>query len=248
MHYRQAGEGRPLVLLHQAAGSSSMWTALLPELAALGWHAIAFDLPGCGMSDPPPAQPSLADYARWVEAAAAALGIGEFNVVGHHTGSSVALWLAARRPCRVRRIVAYGMPLMSAADAHHMANEAAPVYDASAGELLKWWQGFTTHVPADQAQVLVPRYVADVLLAGANLAQPHRAVGVSDHASALRALAVPLLAVSGRREMLDAQTRSCVALSPLIEFHDCGDTGILVADERPVEFARLVDAFLRRAP
>jgi pimeloyl-ACP methyl ester carboxylesterase len=246
IHYRQVGDGPVVILCHQAAASSAMWTALLPELAALGHRAVAFDMPGCGMSDPPVGQPDLEYYARRIEEAAEALGITGYDVVGHHTGCSVAIWLAARRPCRVRRIVAYGVPLMSPEAKRHMADEPPPVHDADAAVALQWWKGFTTHVPADQAQELVPRYVADVLLAGSMLAYPHRAVGRADHAAALRSLAVPMLAVAGRREMLYEETKACAPLSRLIEFVEMGDAGILVADERPVEFARLIDDFLRR--
>lgn len=223
-----------------------MWIALLPELAALGWRAVAFDMPGCGMSDPPPSQPDLAYYARRIEEAAEALGITQYDVVGHHTGCSVALWLAARTPRRVRHIVAYGVPLMSPEAMKHLAEEPQPVHDAAAAVALQWWKGFTTHAPADQAQELVPRYVADILLAGSILAYPHRAVGRADHAAALRSLAVPMLAVAGRKEMLYEETKACAPLSALIKFVEMGDAGILVADERPVEFARLIDGFLRR--
>ncbi len=248
MHFRSAGHGPAVLLLHQAAASSAMWNALLPPLAAQGRRALAFDLPGCGMSDPPASQPDLDYYARRVEEAALALGVTEFDLVGHHTGCSVALWLAARSPQRVRRIVAYGLPLLGAEMARHLAEEADPVHDATAAVALQWWAGFTQHAPADQAATLVPRYVADVLLAGPWLAWPHRAVGREDHAPVLRALAKPLLAVAGRREMLYEETRAAAGLSSQVTFHEMGDAGILVADERTEEFARLVDGFLGRPP
>lgn len=245
IHFRQVGIGPVVILLHQAPGSSAMWAALLPELAALGRRAIAFDLPGYGLSDPPPQQPSLEYYARSIEAATVALGVDQFDIVGHHTGSSVALSLAALAPRRVRRIVAYGLALLGAEEARHLAEEPSPRYDAGGSEILAWWKLFTEHVPPHQAETLVPRYVADMLLSGPNRAFGHRAVGRTNHEALLRAVAVPVLAVAGRREMLYLSTKAAVGLSPMIEFHELGDAGIFVADERPAEFAGLIDRFLK---
>jgi hypothetical protein len=48
--------------------------------------------------------------------------------------------------------------------------------------------------------------------------------------------------------MLYEETRAAAGLSSQVTFHEMGDAGILVADERTEEFARLVDGFLGRPP
>jgi pimeloyl-ACP methyl ester carboxylesterase len=248
IHFRRCGAGRPVVLLHQAPGSSSMWTALLPELAARGLQSIALDLPGYGMSDAPPTPPDLAYYARRVAEAATLLGLDEFDVVGHHTGSCVGLWLAALTSSRVRRLVGYGLAVLDDAFARELADETAPDYAAGCSEALDWWHVFADAVPAAQAPELIPRYLADMLLSGVNRPFGHRAVGRADFEPALHALCVPTLALAGRREMLYEGTRRIAGCSPFIRFHEFGDAGIFAVDERPAELAQLIHDFLIEEP
>ena len=56
LHHREAGTpGDPAVLLvHGYPESSHMWRAVLPALAAAGFHAVAPDLAGFGDSEPDP--------------------------------------------------------------------------------------------------------------------------------------------------------------------------------------------------
>jgi pimeloyl-ACP methyl ester carboxylesterase len=246
VHFRRCGTGRPVILLHQAPGSSSMWTALLPELAALGWQAIAFDLPGYGMSDPPQEQPDLAYYSRRIEEAALGLGLDRFDLIGHHTGSCVALWLATSPSQRVRRMIGYGLAVLDEPLKRELADEADPDYEAGGREVLSWWKSFTSHVPPGQAPVLVPRYTADMLLSAANRAYGHRAVGRANLAPRIEALNIPVLAVAGRNELLYEGTRRLAEASAHIEFHEFGDAGIFAADEHPAQLALLFHEFLSK--
>jgi haloalkane dehalogenase len=52
IHYLEAGEGEPVLLLHGFPTSSHLWRNVLPELAKTH-RAIAIDLPGYGLSDKP---------------------------------------------------------------------------------------------------------------------------------------------------------------------------------------------------
>ena len=56
VHYRRAGSGPPLVLLHALGESSYSWTRVLPALAT-GHTVIAPDLPGFGDSEPVATKP-----------------------------------------------------------------------------------------------------------------------------------------------------------------------------------------------
>jgi pimeloyl-ACP methyl ester carboxylesterase len=246
IHFRRCGAGRPVVLLHQAPSSSSMWMALLPELAARGRLAIAFDLPGYGMSDSPPTQPDLAYYARRIEQAAAAMGLEKFDLVGHHTGSCVALWLASAAPHRVGRVVGYGLAQPAPAMATDLADEPPPDYETAGAEVSTWWQVLARYLPPDQFPTLAPRYLSDMLLSGVNRAFGHRAVGRANFEPIIRALTVPVLAVAGRNEILHDVTRQMAGRSPLIEFHEFGAAGIFAADEFPGAFAQLIHEFLSR--
>jgi pimeloyl-ACP methyl ester carboxylesterase len=69
VHYRRAGEGPPVVLLHGSPRSSLALVELIEALAGR-FCVIALDTPGYGTSDAlPTARPSIADYAEAVGSA-----------------------------------------------------------------------------------------------------------------------------------------------------------------------------------
>lgn len=98
VHYRASGENGPaVVLVHESPISSEEYVHALPELGR-SVRAVAFDTPGYGLSDPPPGPQEIPDYAAALLEAADALGLGDFAVVGTHTGASIAVQMAAQAP------------------------------------------------------------------------------------------------------------------------------------------------------
>jgi pimeloyl-ACP methyl ester carboxylesterase len=114
MHYRTAGaasDAPVLVMLHQNPSSSWEYEPLIAAMAQTR-RVIAFDTPGHGMSDAPPAPPGLAAYAAAFADGLAALGItGPIDLYGYHTGSLLAVELALALPAQVRRIALTGLPM-----------------------------------------------------------------------------------------------------------------------------------------
>jgi pimeloyl-ACP methyl ester carboxylesterase len=118
LHYVTDGadSGKPvLVLLHQNPSSSLEYTSLI-EAMATDRRVIAFDTPGYGMSDPPPAPLSIEAYAAAFEDGLSALGIeGPVDVYGFHTGTYLAAELALANP-RIGRLVLSGIPCRTPAE------------------------------------------------------------------------------------------------------------------------------------
>jgi pimeloyl-ACP methyl ester carboxylesterase len=108
LHFRELGEGPPLVLLHKTPSSSIQYLRVMPLLAQR-FRTIALDTPGFGMSDPPPSEPTMADYGRIMAGFLDALELDAVDLLGHHTGASIAIELAATRPERVKRLVLGGV-------------------------------------------------------------------------------------------------------------------------------------------
>ena len=244
VHLREAGDGaRHLLLLHQVPSSAAMWEPVLRRFVERGYHAIALDLPGYGMSDPPPQEPDLQWYAAAVHEVLARRGWLPLAVVGHHTGASVALQLAVDRPDDVAALALWGIGLLDEAMARQLADEAAPVYDAEGAELMRFWSVRRT-MSGPVADAVATRALAEALLAGVHKPDGHRAVGRADHAVLLRAVRQPLLGLAGDREMLREETRQAVALARNGRYEHLGDTGIDVADEDPLGFVDAVDRFL----
>jgi pimeloyl-ACP methyl ester carboxylesterase len=114
MHYRTAGtdSGKPvLVLLHQNPSSSFEYEALIRACGA-DRQVIAFDTPGYGMSDAPPAPPGIPGYAAAFSDALDALCLtGPLDCYGFHTGTLHTIELALLRPDLIGRIALTGIPM-----------------------------------------------------------------------------------------------------------------------------------------
>lgn len=99
-----AGSGTPLVLIHGNWGSSTWWEPVLERLPK-GRRALAPDLRGRGQSRGPDTDYGIASMANDVLAFADALGLGQFDLVGHSLGSCVAMEIALAHPERLRSLV-----------------------------------------------------------------------------------------------------------------------------------------------
>jgi 2-hydroxy-6-oxonona-2,4-dienedioate hydrolase len=98
----QAGHSGPAVLfVHGLSTRADRWRAALERTAALGFRAIAFDLPGHGLADKPAdfdySSPALARFALGV---LDALQIGTAHFVGTSLGGHIAALAALAAPQR----------------------------------------------------------------------------------------------------------------------------------------------------
>ena len=147
MHVRVAGEQGahpPVICFHMSPMSGRIYQRFIDVLAMRGRMAVAIDTPGFGMSDPPPAPPSIADYSEAMEAAIASLAIaGPVNLMGYHTGSMIAANLAADRPDLVRRLICVSAPVFTSEELTEMRRlYARHEPDAEGNHLLRRWRGF----------------------------------------------------------------------------------------------------------
>ena len=136
-----AAAKRPLLCLHMSPNSGRIYQRFL---AAMGVDrvAIAPDTPGFGESDPPPAPPTIDDYAAAMGDLVDALGIGEFDVMGYHTGSETSVALALAWPKQVRRVVMVSAPVFTEAELVEFRQHYKPVeLDPEGGHLVRKWKG-----------------------------------------------------------------------------------------------------------
>ena len=104
IHYREAGRGRPVILLHGLGGDGSRWARNLRPLAA-DFRVIAPDQIGFGQSDKPLANYHSGMLAEFLAAFMQAIGIEKASVVGSSMGASAAIYFAVHYPSLLDRLV-----------------------------------------------------------------------------------------------------------------------------------------------
>lgn len=146
VHYRRAGSGPPVVLLHQSPTSSREYIPLIQEIAALGFTVFSPDTPGNGMSDPFPGDEwkTMEGFADGVVNLMDELGIKKAPVYGFHTGGVCALALCARYPERFTVAIMNGYIQMSQEEVDEIvANYLPEVKPDWSGSHLTWtWARF----------------------------------------------------------------------------------------------------------
>src|SRR2546425_7804019 len=89
LHWTEAGQGPPVLLLHGLNDSHRTWREIWPRIP--GRRVLMLDLPGHGMSSRPSAPYTLdwnaTQVARWIEQ----LDLNDLDVAGHSYGGGVAM-------------------------------------------------------------------------------------------------------------------------------------------------------------
>ena len=97
--------GPPVLLIHGIARDGAHdWDELIPVLAKHR-RVIAMDLPGFGRSSKEPAQYRPMTYANFIDELIDARVPGDFDLVAHSMGASIAFEVAARHPDRVKHLI-----------------------------------------------------------------------------------------------------------------------------------------------
>jgi pimeloyl-ACP methyl ester carboxylesterase len=107
IHGKLLAPDYPIVLIHGLGARAEDWSALIPSLAAHGFHVYALDLLGYGRSSRPDVDYSIDLQVRTVTAFMQAVHLPRADVAGWSMGGWVALKLAAEDPARVNRLVLY---------------------------------------------------------------------------------------------------------------------------------------------
>jgi pimeloyl-ACP methyl ester carboxylesterase len=164
----------PLLALHGWLDNAGSYARLAPLLAK-HWHVIALELPGHGHSGHLPASINYhyVDYVSAVMAAAEALQLERFTLLGHSLGAGIASLVAAAKPQSIERLyLIEGLGPLGDDGSHTLQRFrdafAAPV---GAGKSLRVFRDvdqaisartLASGLPADQARPIVERGLAKV--------------------------------------------------------------------------------------
>jgi len=105
IHYREQGEGPPLLLIHANFSNLIDWDPVVAELVD-SHRVIRFDMPSHGLTGPDPSGDySLARTIEITERFVDALGLERFSIGGTSLGGTVSLHYASRHPERIEQLV-----------------------------------------------------------------------------------------------------------------------------------------------
>jgi len=248
LHYEEAGDGVPIILLHQMVQSSIQFRPALPFLAAHGLHAIAVDLPGYGMSQTPGHAPNTEEYASIVPALLSHFELSQAVVCGHHTGASIACAVAHCYPQQISKLILHGVPYFTREEmAHHMSGpqRAEPIAE-DGSHFQKVWDLFHGAGKGAVSKEATNWSILYYFMAGETGWHGHHAVFDYEIEIAAASINVPTLLMSNTGDMLNPQDRRLAEARPDFEFTEIqGGTFQYVYDEAE-EWAALVADFATR--
>ena len=99
------GGDPPLVLLHGLSANAHEFGGLIAAGLNPSFRIVAPDLRGRGRSDRPATGYRMADHARDILALLDAMGLGRVVLGGHSFGAYLGIYIAAKHPERVARLV-----------------------------------------------------------------------------------------------------------------------------------------------
>ncbi len=249
MHYRQYGEGKPLILIHQTPWSSLQYKNAAPFLAT-GRQVIALDTPGYGESDGPPETPTITDYADAIPSLLDGLGIDRADVLGHHTGALIAGAFAAQHPDKLSRLVLHGAPVYSEAERVQRLNnkhfDQTPKEDGS--HYLDYWNRLKRIIGSNAKLSGLHMSVLSFFSSGVNEWYGHAAAFSYDFGAAIQSIACPTLIISNTGDMLAAHAERLRALRPDFDYVEIsGGSSNIVFDE-PERWTSPIAAWLNTPP
>ncbi len=107
VHYKIAGKGRPVILLHGAGSDWRDWQKNIGFLAKY-FRVYALDLPGYGQSGCPGWALSPHWFASFIDDFKLATGMDSPVLIGHSLGATVAANFAIEYPQKVEKLVLIG--------------------------------------------------------------------------------------------------------------------------------------------
>jgi 2-hydroxy-6-oxonona-2,4-dienedioate hydrolase len=263
LHYHEAGEGSPLLLLHGSGPGVTAWANFGDNLGAFAEHhrVLALDLPGFGVSASCEGSP-LAAAPGSVLALIDALGIESVAIVGNSMGGNVGAQVAAAHPDRVTRLVTIGglgVGIFSPSPAEGVKLLVRFVEDPSRERLVTWMESMV-YDPAILTEELIdlrweaarqPEALADVrrMFNSKILAAMRRApLAAPDQVATLAKVKAPTLITWGRDDRVTPLDCVLVPLrvvrrAEVHVFPDCGHWAMI---ERREEFERVSLEFLGR--
>jgi pimeloyl-ACP methyl ester carboxylesterase len=254
--------GRPagVLLLHGLMGRSAHWAGTARWLSER-YRAVGLDQRGHGRSDKPDEGPyDRAAFVDDAEAAVEQLGMAPLAIVGHSMGGLTAWQLAAKRPDLVHALVICDMKAAAQGGRSQQEWEtwfaSWPVPFATLGDVRRW---FGEDDPVlERPRPARGEFYAEVMVEAEDgwrpVFSPRQMLAAREawmhdaHWDTLAQVRCPTLVVRGiDGELGRAEAQEMVRVLPRGIYAEVPDAAHLVHLERPDDWRRVVEPFLRAA-
>lgn len=250
IHVAIAGQGIPVLLLHQTPRSWDEFRDVLPLLGSQ-YQAIAMDTAGFGDSCKLPlAEHSIERWAQLAFEVLDALDAPRAVIVGHHTGAVTALEMAASQPARVAALVLSSCPYNDAVRREvHAGKRTIDDVEARAdgSHLQELWSRRQPYYPAGDIS-LMERFMADALKAGPMAGHGHVVVRNYVMEQRIGQVIAPTLVLKAGSDPHSSPYAERVAAAITGSRLQVIDDGMVpMPDQLPQQFAQVVLNFLTSA-
>jgi pimeloyl-ACP methyl ester carboxylesterase len=249
VHYRRAGHGQPLLLLHGSGWSLHIFDPVVALLMDR-FDVIRLDLPGFGITGPRPDRDySIGAYVSFLDRFADAMALDRFLIAGHSFGGQIAWTYARAHPDRLTGMVLMNstgypdkqVPLVLRLAAHPLTQPLVRRLGSRAGtarnlaRLVGPGSTVVGDAMVDRVHALGSRPGArDALIDFASTDQPDRSAELAD-------ITIPTLVVSS--DLVDGQhfTRDIPDSTEVV----LPNVGHLMPVEAPDAVSRAITEFAR---
>ena len=245
LHYHAAaGDGTPIVFLHQTASSGKMYYDVMARLE--GRAMIALDTPGFGNSFDPEDMPSMPDYGGWILEAIDGIGLKDFHLFGHHTGACISVEIYDRAPGRVKSAMMIGpVPLTEEERNEFRKYYSTPFSPDEAGEYLKTTWDYLQGLGAHSDLALHHREWVDTARAYMGRFKAYSSVWDQDFTAKFKTMSCPMLFMCAPDDVLMPY------LDRAMEIHPGADKMVLKGanfepDQDPDGTINAIKAFLAK--
>ncbi len=267
LHYHEAGEGDPLVLLHGSGPGVSGWGNFAGNVGVFAekFRTLILDLPGFGGSEITDGHPML-DAPAAVVSFLDELGIERADILGNSMGGWVGADVAANHPDRVKRLASIGgvgVNVFSLMPSEGIRALVDFVEDPSRPALIRWIQSmlFDQSYLTDELverrweQATAPgavEWMRKMYSRTASEALPGMMAGLFGPPPwlSLARIQAPTLLMWGRDDRVSPVDMALLPMRiiPKVELHVFFDCGHWVMVERKKEFESVALDFFTRVP
>jgi pimeloyl-ACP methyl ester carboxylesterase len=251
IHYRlrlpeRGAAAPPLACFHMAPLSGRQFAAFVEEMGR-DRICLALDTPGFGESAMPESPPSVEQYASALAAAIGKLiGQGAFDVIGDHTGGSIAVAMALANPERVRKVILSSLPVFTDQEKQERSRFLRPLELSRDGaHLLTRWKTAMNRKAASIDNHTVTRNFLDGARSGPLLWWSPRATYAYDKERLIPAMRQEALLLNPHDDLTaeTARTAPLLRRGAMVELPHVGHA---MFDANTAEISRIVCGFIGR--